>query len=84
MEAVERRNFFADEFEVEDLCILRDPVHIPGFADNDDLMPDRASKQYVCKGKTGYQRMSQSSPVDWATGRVPYRCALSAVIDKPE
>ena len=45
MEAVERRNFFVGEFEVEDPCILLDPAGMPGLGDNDDLMLDRPAKQ---------------------------------------
>jgi len=45
IEAVECRDLFGREFEVEYPCVLRDPVGLRGLGDYDDPMLERPSKQ---------------------------------------
>ena len=47
VEAVELRNVLGRELEVEDACVLGDPVGIGGFRNSDQAVLDRPAEQHL-------------------------------------
>src|SRR5512145_1688061 len=50
MEAVESGNFLGSEIEVEDACILREPLGVDRLGYNDEPLLERPAEQDLCVG----------------------------------